>query len=84
MRLDVSGLRPTGSRGFYEVWMLRSPRDLVSLGTFKVDANGRADVELPVTVDAKRFPIVDVSVEPVDGNPAHSSISVLRSKPIVS
>jgi anti-sigma-K factor RskA len=84
MRLDVSGLGPTRKGAFYEVWMLRSPKELVSLGTFKVDARGRAKVTLPVTVDAKRFPVLDVSIEPADGNPSHSSVSVLRSKPIVS
>jgi anti-sigma-K factor RskA len=84
MRLDVSGLQRAGRGRFYEVWMLRSPKDLVSLGTFEVDAKGHADVRLPVTVNAKRFPVIDVSVEPADGDPAHSTVSVLRSKPIVS
>jgi anti-sigma-K factor RskA len=84
MRLDVSGLQRAGRGRFYEVWMLRSPKDLVSLGTFEVDAKGHADVRLPVTVNARRFPVIDVSVEPADGDPAHSTVSVLRSKPIVS
>ena len=84
MRLDVSGLGRTRKGAFYEVWMLRTPKQLVSLGTFRVDDRGRAKVTLPVTVDAKRFPILDVSVEPADGDPSHSSVSVLRSKPIVS
>ena len=43
---------------------------------------GRAAVRLPVTVDPRRFPIVDVSVEAADGDPAHSTRSVLRSAPI--
>jgi anti-sigma-K factor RskA len=84
MRVDASGLPPSGRERFYEVWMMRGPKALVSLGSFRVDRDGRADVTLPVIVDAKRFPIVDVSLEPADGDPSHSSVSVLRSKPIVS
>jgi anti-sigma-K factor RskA len=82
MALDVHGLRRTAQGAFYEVWLLRTPEHLVSLGTFRVDAAGRATVTLPVTVDPHRFPIVDVSVEPADGDPAHSARSVLRSAPI--
>jgi anti-sigma-K factor RskA len=82
MALDVHGLQRTAQGAFYEVWLLRTPEHLVSLGTFRVDAAGRATVTLPVTVDPHRFPIVDVSVEPADGDPAHSARSVLRSAPI--
>jgi hypothetical protein len=31
-------------------------------------------------VDPSRFPIVDVSREPADGDARHSSVSVLRSR----
>ena len=82
MTLDVHGLRRTAQGAFYEVWLLRTPEHLVSLGTFRVDAAGRATVMLPVSVDPHRFPVVDVSVEPANGDPAHSARSVLRSAPI--
>jgi hypothetical protein len=84
MTLEVSGLAPTHGGTFYEVWMLRSPTQLVSVGSFRVDASGRARVTFPVAADARRFPIVDVSREPADGDPRHSSDSVLRSRPIRS
>jgi anti-sigma-K factor RskA len=84
MTLDVSGLPPTRPGDFYEVWMLRSPAELVSVGTFRVDRGGRARVTFPVGADARRFPVVDVSREPADGDPRHSSDSVLRSAPIRS
>jgi len=35
--------------------------------------------DLPDALDPHAFPIVDVSVEPADGVPAHSGVSVLRS-----
>jgi hypothetical protein len=84
MTLEVSGLAPTRGGTFYEVWMLRSPTQLVSVGSFRVDAGGRARVTFPVAADVHRFPIVDVSREPADGDPRHSSDSVLRSRPIRS
>ena len=80
MSLTVAGLKPTADGDFYEVWLLRSPTELVSVGTFRVDDRGRARVSFPVGVDPGRFPIVDVSREPADGDPRHSSVSVLRSR----
>ena len=71
----------SASRSFYEVWMLRDGKHMVSLGTFKVGPNGRSTVTLPVSVDPADYPIMDVSLEPDDGNPSHSSDSVLRSSP---
>jgi anti-sigma-K factor RskA len=80
MRLSVRGL-PRAARGdVYEVWMMRSATDLVSVGTFVVGPDGRASVVMPVTASPRRYPFIDISLEPPDGNPAHSSISVLRSK----
>lgn len=82
MRLSARGL-PGNARGdFYEVWMMRSPTDLVSVGSFTVGTDGRATVDMPVTASTARYPIIDVSLEPGDGNPGHSGMSVLRSRPI--
>jgi hypothetical protein len=39
-------------------------------------------VDFPLAVNPQRFRVLDVSVEPVDGDPAHSSRSVLRSRPL--
>ena len=78
-RLDVS-LSEAGlpaPDGYYEVWLIdRDVHDMVSLGPVRDD--GTYDV--PATVDVARFPIVDVSREPADGNPTHSGTSVLRGK----
>jgi hypothetical protein len=35
---------------------------------------------MPVAVDVSRYQLVDVSLEPDDGNPAHSQRSVLRAR----
>jgi hypothetical protein len=84
MHLTVSGLPRVAGGGFYEVWMLRDPQHLVAVGSFRVGADGRAQVDLPVAASPRRFPVLDVSREPADGDPAHSGHSVLRSKPIDS
>ena len=84
MRLTVSGLPRMGTGGFYEVWMMRDATHLVALGSFRVGADGRARVDLPVTASPRRFPVLDISREPADGDPAHSGHSVLRSRPIDS
>ena len=77
-QLVVERLQPTGDGEFYELWLLNSADDLVSLGSFRVPETGRTTVALPLPVDADRFRFFDVSREPLDGNPGHSSESVLR------
>ena len=74
LELDVTGL--TRGSGFYEVWLLDADAQrLVSLGLLD-GSTGR--FPLPPQIDVARFPVVDVSLEPADGNPAHSGDSVVR------
>jgi hypothetical protein len=61
--------------GYLELWLIDTNVDgMVSLGP--VNESGRYPI--PAGVDPGRFPIVDVSVEPPDGLPTHSGVSVLR------
>ena len=61
--------------GYYEVWLLdASAEQLISLGPLRED--GR--YAIPQGVSIEDFPVVDISVEATDGNPAHSGRSVLR------
>jgi hypothetical protein len=74
LRLDVTGL--TTGNGFYEVWLLDADgKRLVSLGLLD---GSSATFPLPPQVDLTDFPVVDVSLEPADGNPAHSGDSIVR------
>jgi anti-sigma-K factor RskA len=41
---------------------------------------GTQEFELPPDLDLTQFPIVDVSVEPLDGVPTHSGDSVARGE----
>jgi anti-sigma-K factor RskA len=77
--VKLSGLPPSEEGEFYELWLLNAPDDLVSLGSFSVPASGEIDVTVPVPGDAEEFGAIDVSVEPADGDPAHSKQSVLRA-----
>jgi hypothetical protein len=75
--LTITTNRLTSGPGFYEVWLLdASGKQLVSLGA--LDGSGRGSFRVPTGLDLKRYPIVDVSLEPFDGNPAHSTDSIVR------
>jgi hypothetical protein len=64
------------AQGYQEVWLIAPDLSrLVSLGIMNSD-NGT--FEVPAGLELTDFPIVDVSDEPVDGNPAHSSVSIVR------
>ena len=75
--VDTAGLGPVD--GFYEVWLL-GPGGSRTLALGTLDAEGRAALPVPGTVRLADYPLVDVSIEPDDGNPAHSSDSVLRGR----
>jgi anti-sigma-K factor RskA len=69
-------LDKTEARGYQEVWLIAPDLSrLVSLGIMN-SSSGRFDV--PAGLDLSGYPIVDVSDEPLDGNPAHSSVSIVR------
>lgn len=75
LRLDTTGLGAID--GYYEVWLLNEGvTGLISLGPLREDGV----YDLPAGIDPVEFPVVDVSIEPLDGDPAHSSDSVLRGQ----
>jgi anti-sigma-K factor RskA len=75
--LTVTVDAPTsGADGFREVWLIDSEvRGMVSLGPLE---GGTGQFVIPAGVDVGQFPIVDVSLEPVDGVPTHSGNSIVR------
>jgi len=67
---------PAPAGTFREVWLLTPDvSGLVSLGVLE-GSEGRFDV--PAGLNLATYPVVDVSEEPMDGNPAHSGDSVVR------
>lgn len=79
LRLDVSGMRPSEPRQLYTVWLLDGPERAVALGSFRVPGSGATEVTVPLPVRLADFRFIDVSIEPEDGDPAHSGRSVLRA-----
>jgi anti-sigma-K factor RskA len=77
-KIELSGLRPSGPRDFYELWLLGDDGQLVSLGAVRVPASGDATLDVELPVDPKEFRYLDLSREPDDGDPGHSTISILR------
>ena len=75
LQVDTSNL--DAGDGFLELWVIDPDvTKLVSLGPLRAD--GRYD--LPPGLDPEEFPVVDVSVEPIDGDPTHSGDSLLRGQ----
>ena len=69
---------PVPSGDVREVWLIRSDASgLVSLGLLD-GSSGRFAV--PEGIDLDEFTLVDVSAEPVDGDPAHSGDSIVRGE----
>jgi hypothetical protein len=79
---DVLPILPTGE--FYQVWFV-GPGDgpatpnRISAGTFHPDPDGRSDVRFAAAVNPELYPIVEITAEPGDGNPAATGPTVLRA-----
>ena len=64
------------AQGYQEVWLIGPDLTrLISLGIMDSDSG---TFPLPADLNLADFPIVDVSDEPLDGNPGHSSVSIVR------
>jgi hypothetical protein len=76
IEVDVPDLPPRPD-SYYEVWLLAPDgQRLQSLGT----TDGRGRYAVPTGIDPRQYPVVDISREPPDGNPAHSGDSLVRGK----
>jgi hypothetical protein len=74
--VDVSGL--SGGEGFFEVWLIDPDTfAMVGLGAL-TEESGRFPV--PDGLDLSQYRVVDVSLEPFDGDPVHSRDSVVRGE----
>ncbi|RXZ43503.1 anti-sigma factor, partial [Agromyces binzhouensis] len=76
IRVDLAADVPEGE--VREVWLIRGDASgLVSLGLMDGDT---ARLVVPAGIDLDEYPLVDVSAEPVDGDPAHSGDSIVRGE----
>jgi hypothetical protein len=76
--LQIDLRAPVPRDGYYEVWLMETGAQLmVPVGVLHT---GDTTLPLPDGLDLTAYPLVDVSVEPLDGNPAHSGDSVARGQ----
>ncbi|MGW1339569.1 anti-sigma factor domain-containing protein [Kribbella sp. NPDC002412] len=75
LKVSVSGL--DAQNGFYELWLINADGErMVSLGV--LDPTQGGTFRIPDNLTSEGYRIVDVSLEPNDGNPAHSRDSIVR------
>jgi anti-sigma-K factor RskA len=84
LRIDIEQSTlpsPTDENADLELWLIEpdadgNPAELVSLGV--VDPDRPGDFAVPATTDPSAFNVVDISIEPRDGDATHSGRSILR------
>ena len=81
IRLSGQGLSAVGGADDLELWLIEPdatgrPADVAPVGLLRGDGDGVYTV--PETVDPRSHYVVDISIEPRDGDPAHSGDSILR------
>lgn len=75
LAVDVRGLPSTD--GYFEVWLLApDASSMIAVGT--LGAGESTVLPLPSGVSLADYPVVDISAEAYDGNPAHSTDSIVR------
>lgn len=86
VELHVDGLAVPPPGRFYECWYVgvddapdRPAR--LSAGTFTLPASGPATVRMTTAADPARYPRIEVTLEPDDGDPRSTGPVVLKSPP---
>jgi anti-sigma-K factor RskA len=75
LKVTATGLVQTS--GFYEVWLINEDgKRMVALGVLNPGTGGT--FQIPADAAGQGYRIVDVSLEPNDGNPEHSHNSIIR------
>ncbi len=79
LELELPELDASDPDSIYEVWMIDTDVvGMISLGNLTATDGETVRIDLPGSIDHSAFPVIDISVEPLDGDPTHSGQSVLR------
>ena len=78
LRLTIDVTRPAATDAFEELWLINTDgQRMISLGV--VPPTGRATYPVPAGAQGlDGYTVVDISLEPYDGDAAHSRDSLLR------
>ena len=75
--LDADGLEPLGAGEHYQAWLKDEAGDLVAIGTF---SSSDERITLWSGESPERFPVLSVTIEAADGDPASSGRVVLAGE----
>lgn len=77
IELKVTATGLAAKPGFYEVWLINEDgKRMISLGVLNPSTGGT--FQIPSDLTGQGYRIVDISLEPDDGNPEHSHDSIIR------
>jgi anti-sigma-K factor RskA len=82
LRVDIAlqGLETLERGATYEAWLAEPERGLVSLGRFRPDTSGRAEVGFTAEPPLGRYSWLWVTAEPDARDPAHDGPTVVRER----
>jgi anti-sigma-K factor RskA len=78
MVFTAEGLPALKEGQYYEIWLMSSTSRLVPVASFRVGADGHAQVRVPLPADPASYRYFDVSRQLVSEGTGHSADSVLR------
>ena len=78
MLFTAEGLPTLEPGQYYEIWLMSSASALVPVASFRVGADGHAQVRVPLPADPAAYRYFDVSRQGVGAGTGHSADSVLR------
>jgi anti-sigma-K factor RskA len=77
VELEVEGLPELREHEYYEMWYATEDGERISCGTFRAQPEGRTTVNLTAPALATSYPVIEVTREPDDGDPAASGKKIL-------
>jgi hypothetical protein len=78
MSLRIRRLRPSPPGTYYELWLMTSDTDLVSVASFRVSAKGTAELNLALPAQPSSYEFLDISLQRISAGATISQDNVLR------
>jgi anti-sigma-K factor RskA len=78
VQMSVEHLPATDVAHFYELWLMTDTTHLVSVGRFRVDFNGSANVSMSLPAPTADYRYLNISLQRAGGGRGISNVSLLR------